>query len=243
MKTILISFFLCCFLYPALVVGQENTLEESENDTIVLSPNKVDKLYREDQFYFGFSFNLLSNRPPGVSQSGFSGGLHLGFIRDMPVNKQRNIAFGAGLGLSANSYGLNLLIAEENQNTIFHVLGKDIGYETNRYSTYLVEAPLQFRWRTSTPESHKFWRIYAGLRFGYMFHFKSNFKQANKQIVQRNIDELNRFRTGLTFSFGYNTFNFHVYYSLNPLFDANTLENAKPVGLNTIKLGLMFYIL
>ncbi len=204
----------------------------------------LDSLYREDQFYAGFTFNLLFNMPTDVSQSGFSGGMHLGYTRDMPINKKRNIAIGLGVGYSGNTYGQNLFIGEEegNEQSIFSSL-KDVEFSTNRFTTHLVEAPLEFRWRTSRPSSHKFYRIYTGFRFGYLFAFKSNFEQPNNTVRQTKIDELNRFRFGTTFTFGWNTFNFHFYYSLNPLFNNNAMIDGETVGLNTCKIGLMFYIL
>lgn len=214
------------------------------SDSVVVGNTEVDSLYREDQFYIGFGFNLLLNKPKKISQSGFSGGLHLGFIRDMPINKQRNISLGAGLGWSVNSYGQNLLISENmDDQSVFKALDRKDGYSSNHFTTYLLEAPLQFRWRTSTPTSYKFWRIYAGFRFGYIYYFHSKYQAPDIKIIQTKVEELNRFRYGATFTFGYNTFNFHVYYSLNQFFDG-TLENTgTPIGLNTLKIGLMFYIL
>lgn len=207
-------------------------------------PTVIDSLYREDQFYLGLTFQLMGDLPEDVSQSGFSGGIHLGFIRDMPINKQRNISIGAGLGWSLNSYGQELFIGEDSDGqTIFRNLNnQDIVYDTNRFSTQLVEVPLEFRWRTSTPESYKFWRVYTGFRLGYAYYFKSNFKQGGNQVIQTDVPEFERFRLGTTFTFGYNTFNFHVYYSLNPFFKDAQLNDSQ-LGITTFKLGLMFYIL
>ena len=219
-----------------------------DNDSIPSTqdfvPTVIDSLYREDQFYLGLTFHLLTDLPEDVSQSGFSGGFHFGFIRDMPINKKRNIAIGAGLGWSINSYGQELFIGEgENNQTIFRNLNtQDVVYNSNRFSTQLVEMPLEFRWRTSTPESYKFWRIYTGFRLGYAYHFKSNFQQAGNQVIQTDVPEFQRFRLGTTFTFGYNTFNFHVYYSLNPFFKDAQLNDSE-IGISTFKLGLMFYIL
>ena len=70
----------------------------------------IDSLYREDQFYIGLTFHLLHDLPEEVTQKGFSGGLHLGFIRDFPLNKRRNIAIGVGAGWSINTYGQELFI-------------------------------------------------------------------------------------------------------------------------------------
>lgn len=227
------------FIFGALTIAPSFSQVVSDS---VAKP--VDSLYREDQFYIGLTFHLLGDLPDNLSQSGFSGGFHLGFIRDFPINKQRNIALGTGLGWSINSYGQELFIGEdENNNTIFRNLkDPEVIYDTNRFSTQLVEVPLEFRWRTSTPDSYKFWRVYTGLRLGYVYHFNSVFREGDTKVVQTDVPEFDRFRIGTTFTFGYNTFNFHVYYSLNPFFKNAELNN-QPLEITTFKLGLMFYIL
>lgn len=234
MKQLLVFFIYCVSAFNSF--GQDNIP--------VNEPKKVlDSLYREDQFYVGVTFNLLLNRPSGVDQSGFSGGLNLGYIRDMPINKRRNVAIGLGIGYSFNTYGQNLFIGEEeNEQSIFSALaGGD--FDTNRFTTHLAEVPLEFRWRTSVPETHKFYRIYTGLRFGYLYHFRSNFEKDANTIRQTEVEELNRWRFGATFTFGWNTFNFSIYYSLNPLFNDEAKINDERVGLNPVKIGLTFYIL
>lgn len=235
MKRLII--FITCYSFVFLSFGQET---EQDSDQKI----EIDSLYREDQFYVGVTFNLLFNKPADISQSGFSGGVHLGFVRDMPINKRRNVAIGLGVGYSLNVYNQNLFIGEEQgtEQSVFSSLN-GIEYNTNRFTTHLVEAPLEFRWRTSVPETHKFYRIYTGIRMGYLYSFSSNFKQPNNQIKQSKIDELNRWRLGATFTFGWNTFNFTFYYSLNTLFNDDAVIEGEAVGLNTAKIGLMFYIL
>ena len=227
-----------------LVVGFFLSLPGSAQQEIPGTASVIDSLYREDQFYIGLTFHLLHDLPEEVTQKGFSGGLHLGFIRDFPLNERRNIAIGVGAGWSVNTYGQELFIGEDlNDQTIFRDLNAlEIEYDTNRFSTQLVEVPLEFRWRTSVPESYRFWRVYTGLRLGYIYHFKSNFQQEGNQVIQTDIPELERFRLGTTFTFGYNTFNFHVYYSLNPFFKDARLNNTE-FGIHTFKVGLMFYLL
>ncbi|MHA7055921.1 porin family protein [Aquimarina sp. M1] len=232
--------FLSLSFIACIVFGQE-----AVTDSLNLKKEKeLDSRYREDQFYVGFTFNLLWNTPSDIDQSGFSGGFHLGYTRDMPINKRRNVAIGLGLGYSINTYGQDLFIGED-ENTgqsIFSSL-EGVDFDRNRFTTHLVEAPLEFRWRTSVPDTHKFWRIYTGLRMGYLYYFNSNFEQTGNQVGQTKIDELNRWRFGATFTFGWNTFNFHFYYSLNSLFDNNAVIGNEEVGLNVAKIGLMFYIL
>ncbi|ORL46021.1 hypothetical protein IIF7_07871 [Zunongwangia atlantica 22II14-10F7] len=207
-------------------------------------PTVIDSSYREDQFYFGLSFNFITDTPHFMDQNGFSAGLSGGFIRDIPFNKNRNVGIGVGLGLAFDSFGQNLFIGEdENGETIFRNLNSDnIDYNSNRFNTFLVEAPIQFRWRTSTFSSYKFWRIYAGLKLGYIYHFRSVFRQDANIVKQSDVPELERFRLGASFTFGYSTFNFQVYYGLNPFFPNSTVDGEE-LGVSTLRVGLMFYIL
>ncbi len=214
-------------------------------DQIDSQPDKVlDSLYREDQFYVGLTYNLLLDRPRTISQSGFSGGLHLGFIRDMPINKRRNVAIGLGIGYSLNVFNHNLFIRREGgveQATFSSLEGTNFG--TNRFTTHLVEAPLEFRWRTSIPDTHKFYRIYTGFKLGYMHSFSARFKGDLGEVRETKINELDRWRMGVTFTFGWNTFNFHFYYSLNSLFSDEALIEGRTVGITPARVGLIFYIL
>lgn len=227
-------------LFPLLLQAQEEEDRYKIPDTV---PFSIDSLYREDQFYVGFSFNLITNKPSTISQESFSGGLHLGFIRDFPLNERRNVALGIGAGWSINSYGQNLFIGKnEDGSSAFRSLENNEDYSTNRFTTQLVEVPVQFRWRTSTVETYKFWRIYTGLRLGYMYNFRSNYRDSEQQVIVNQLPELERWRLGATFTFGYNTFNFQFYYSLNPFFK-NAVVDEKEFGISTLKIGLTFYIL
>ena len=207
-------------------------------------PTVVDSTYREDQIYFGLTFNFITDRPQFMDQNGFSAGLSGGFIRDIPFNKNRNFGIGVGLGLAFDSFGQNLFIGEDDKGeTIFRNLSQDnVEYDSNRFNTFLIEAPIQFRWRTSDFSSYKFWRIYAGLKLGYIYHFRSVFKQGDNIVKQSDVPELERFRLGASFTFGYGTFNFQIYYGLNPFFDNASVE-GETFGVSALRVGLMFYIL
>lgn len=204
---------------------------------------EADAFYREDQFYFGVTYNLLSNLPKDMSQNGFSSGFHLGFIRDMPINKKRTIAFGLGLGYSANSFNQNLLVSKDNQREYnYEVIGNS-SFSKNKFSMHLVEIPFEIRWRTSTADEYKFWRIYTGVKLGYVFSTTSKFNGSPQDIKLNNIDDFEKIQYGLTLSVGYNTFNAYLYYALNPIFKKEAKINNEPIDLKAIKIGLIFYIL
>ncbi|MGO3182576.1 MAG: outer membrane beta-barrel protein [Aequorivita sp.] len=205
----------------------------------------ADSLYREDQFYIGVTYNIPINLPSDGNIRGLSGGVQFGYLRDMPINKRRNIAVAVGAGLALDQFGQNLFIGETPKDeTIFRVLNKeDVDFTRNRFNMAIIEAPIEFRWRTSTASSYKFWRVHAGFRVGYAYWYKATFKQPGNNVNQTKIPEFDRLRLSATLSFGYNTFNFFASYSLNPFFEDAVTVDGEKVDFRTLKVGLMFYIL
>lgn len=206
--------------------------------------SKVDSLYREDQFYIGVTYDVLGSKPSGVKMRGLSGGLQAGFVRDMPINKRRNIAIAVGVGFTYDRMGQNLYIGErDGGGTVFEILDDKAEFDRNRFSMATVEVPIEFRWRTSTPTFYRFWRVYTGVRFGYAYWHQTALIADNINLKSSSISEFDPFRMTATLSFGYNTFNFIAAYSINPFFkDAETTDGQK-VDLRSLKLGLIFYIL
>ena len=228
--------FLCFVFICNMLFAQEAPILETKT---------IDSLYKEDQFYFGLTYNLIGKKLSGLSQSGFSGGFHFGYTKDMPINKRRNKAIGIGLGLSLNSFNQNIQISEDsNSDAVFQIIDQEeITVIKNKFSTYMVELPIEYRWRTSTADEFKFWRTYTGIKLGYVFASNSKFEGTPQNIKLKSIDAINNLQYGLTFGAGYNTWNFYLYYALNPIFDDTAKINGKVIEANAIKIGLMFYIL
>lgn len=204
---------------------------------------EIDTKYREDQLYFSVTYNVLVNKPNNVKQQSFSSGFHAGFIRDMPINKKRTLAIGLGLGLSANTYNQNVRASKTNT-TSFEVIDPSTTFSKNTYANYLIELPFELRWRNSTAESYKFWRIYPGFKMGYLFANRTKYIGELGNTTLKSISDFNKLQYGLTLNVGYNTLNAHVYYGLNPLFKSETkLENGSDLNFQFFKVGLMFYIL
>ena len=200
-----------------------------------------DSLYREDQIYVGVTYNAVINLPNGVSQNSFSTGLHLGVIRDFPINKRRNVAIGLGLGYSVNLFNQNIKISTSTPAT--YTVLEGIDYSKNNFSQHLFEVPLEFRWRTSNAETYKFWRIYTGIKLGYLLASKSFYGDGFGRETQRGLEGLNPWQYGLTMSVGYNTWNGYIYYGLNPIFDSVSSTNLQSIDMTALKIGLIFYIL
>jgi hypothetical protein len=230
--------FLSCFLLllVAPVFSQENTITQ---DTLVM---KVDSLYREDQFYFAITYNTLTDKPEGLSQSKFSSGFSGGFLRDMPINKKRTIAVASGIGFTYTNHNQNLAISSTAETPFYALIDQETKYKKNKFSMLSIDVPIEFRWRTSTYESHKFWRIYTGIKFSYLLYDKSIFdSNAGKVEVTGNKD-FNKFQYGAYVSSGYNTINLYLYYGLNPLFQSAKV-NGESINMKSLNFGIIFYIL
>lgn len=199
----------------------------------------IDLKYLEDQLYLSLTYSVLGNKPAEISQNGFSGGFSLGFIRDIPINEQRNVGFGIGAGYAFNVYVHNLKISRENQTTIFE-LAED--YKTNRLGINSVEMPVEFRWRTSTPEKYGFWRVYGGVKFSYVVTSKTKYIDSEVELTTKNIPELNKIQYGATLAIGYGNWNVYLYYGLSPLFK-DAFFNGQNIDLKDVRFGLKFYIM
>lgn len=231
-------FFLSC-LFFVLVIPAFSQEKTSLDDA---SKTKIDSLYREDQFYFSLSLTTLQNKPAGLTQDKFSSAFSLGFLRDFPINKSRTIAIAPGIGIAYNNYNQNLKISESNQIPVYTILESTISFDKNKFSQLLVEVPIEFRWRSSTYESHKFWRVYGGFKMGYLIFDKSIYQDVNGKITVQNNKDFNAIQYGTYLSVGYNSINIFAYYGLNSLFES-AKTTSESIDMNAFNIGVMFYIL
>ena len=227
------AVYLLFLFFYSLTLAQE-LIPQSEDDLC----------YREDQFYIGVSYNVFAFTPSGMNPEGISAGFQFGFLRDFPINKRRNLAIAIGAGFSYDQFGQNLFINENEQGTTsFEILASNQDFLRNRLSISVVEAPIEFRWRSSTPSNYKFWRVYAGFRLGYTVWNQSSLKRFDETVKIQNITELEKLRMGASLSLGYNKFNLFAYYSINPFFNEDAVTNdGQKVNFHGIKMGLIFYI-
>ncbi|WP_309641867.1 porin family protein [Flavobacterium sp.] len=205
----------------------------------------IDSLYREDQFYCAITYNTLLKTPTGVSQNKFSPGFKIGFLRDFPTNKQRNVAIAPGLGFSYNNYFQNLFITEVNGTPVYSTTVLGANYKKNKFEQLFVDVPIEFRWRTSGPESHKFWRVYSGIQFSYLLYNRSIYIDDLYSVRISNNKDFNKFQVGLYIAAGHNSWNFYSYYGILPIFksSAKVVDNGESIKFQALHFGLMFYIL
>ncbi|MFK5959458.1 MAG: porin family protein [Lutibacter sp.] len=220
-------WFIISFLFIFIHLGAQ------ENDST------INPRYLEDQIYLSLTYNILLQKPVTIVQNGFSGGVSIGFIKDIPFNSQRNFGIGIGIGYAYNVFIQNLKITEVNSVTFFEI-AQD--YNTNRFGISTVELPFEIRWRNSTLNRYKFWRIYGGFKVSYVLMAKSTFKDSLETFIIRNSSKFNKFQYGLTLATGFGTWNLYVYYGLNPIFKNGDL-NGTNLNLKDFNVGVKFYIM
>ena len=224
-------FILICIISSYLGVAQVVTEDSNTSDT-----------YFEDQFYLGITYNFVRNKPEGLKQRNLSYGLNAGFIKDIPINDSGTRAIGVGAGLAINTYYSNLVANKTNSGFSYELVDDDPKFKRSKLETHAVEFPLEFRWRNSTPEEYKFWRVYAGVKAAYVIGARSKLVTEDIKDGFFNTD-VEDFQYGLTFNLGYNTFNIHAYYALSDLFQNSQTVNGEAIGFRPLRIGLIFYIL
>jgi len=233
--------FLFLFIY-ILPLKAQVAEEDAKVETDSIAPI-IDPKYREDQFYATITYNLMQGKPEGYSQYSFSTGLGAGFLRDMPVNKRRNRSVAIGLGYSYNNIKHNFTVTRIDGQNVYKTLSSD-AYDKNKLVLHYLELPLELRWRNSDSLSHKFWRVYVGLKASYLFASKAQYVQDGTTVTVRNDANLSKLIYGTYLSLGWNTWNLYAYYSLTPLYDNVIIgDEGQRLKMHSLKLGLVFYIL
>ncbi|WP_273565612.1 porin family protein [Maribacter halichondriae] len=210
--------------------------------SIAQDSSQPDDIYLEDQFYLGITYNFILNKPSDVTQRSLSYGLQGGFIKDLPINSTRTRAIGIGLGYAINSYYSNIRATESQGDILYSRVGNDSDFKRSKIENHLIELPIEYRWRNSTPEEYKFWRIYTGVRLGYVFSGRSKFISEGEKTSFSNND-LRKLQYGLTFNVGWNTFNIHIYYALSSLFNDSVALDNEMIEVKPLRVGFIFYIL
>lgn len=198
----------------------------------------TDPFYREDQFYVGVTHSLMMKQPDNFSTNSISIGTNFGFLRDFPINKQRTVAIAPGFGFAFYNLRHNMALID-NDPVKFEI---DNDREKNVQKLSYIEIPFEIRWRNSKVHSHKFWRVYTGIKYSYLLNATSKYNGSFGKYTFKNTDILSKSNIGVYVSAGFNTWNLYAYYGFKPLYNKNTLD-ANESKLNMLNVGLMFYIL
>lgn len=223
MKLPYLIFFLCTHL----LMAQELTFS--------------DEKYYEDQIYIGIQYNNLVTSNSDIENNGIPYSFETGFIKDIPLNKRRNIGLGLGIGYSYDILRPNI-IAVPNGDSFDFSINND--FSNYKYQSHNIEIPLEFRWRTSTSTNSSFWRIYTGGSFIYNLSTKTELDTGTETVSYTNLDALTKINYVAYTSIGFGTWNFRLkYYMKSPFKDNVRTTNNKKLDFNQLKIGVIFYLL
>ena len=201
--------------------------------------NKSKEDYREDQFFFGSSYFIQTQPIDEFKQNGFSGNFQFGFIRDFPLNDSSTKAVGIGFGYERNFFTSNIQPVESDNNIDYRIVVSRFLESKNKISFTSLVIPLEYRWRRSSIDQYKFWRIYSGFKLKKNFPLYSN-PSYGSEIT---IDDVEDWTTSIYINAGYNTWNISLEYDLNPLLKNKKTTNGENLNISFFRLGLVFYLL
>jgi hypothetical protein len=225
MKTVFTLFLLLCVVFVSF--SQKDSLE-------------LGNRYADDQLYISVLYAQFYNQPTAISKSTFSYSLSAGFLKDLILNKRGNISIAAGVGYGFDFFNHTLKVEKLNNEAVF---SSDNSISGNLLKSHNLELPLELRWRTSTANKYKFWRVYTGIKFFYNFTNKFEFEDSNNTTFKfTNIPNYKKLQYGLTLSAGYDEFNINIFYGLTPVFE-NAVINGENINTKIVKFGLIFYLL
>ncbi|NIJ44247.1 hypothetical protein FHR24_000686 [Wenyingzhuangia heitensis] len=219
--------FILFFITPLILTAQDKLY--------------ADEKYYEDQLYIGVQYNSFVTYNKGINNNGVPYSFDAGFIKDMPLNKKRNIGLGIGIGYSYDILRPNIT-ATPNGTNFDYAISND--FSSYKYQSHNIEIPFEFRWRTSTPTNNSFWRIYTGASAVYNISSKTEFNVGSKTVTYSDLEDLTKINYTVYTSIGLGTWNLHLkYYLKSPFKDSVRTIDDQKLSFNQLKIGVLFYIL
>ena len=197
------------------------------------------KFYREDQFFIGSTYFIQTEKIDEFKQNGFSGNFQVGFVRDLPLNKNSTKALGIGLGYERNYFTSNIQPAEQNERIDYRIIVSRFLESKNKITFSSISIPIEYRWRKSSIDKYKFWRIYSGFKIKKNFSLKSNPSYGSDTVIK----DFNDWTSSIYINAGYNTWNISLEYDLNPIIEDKKTINGDNLNISFLRLGLIFYFL
>ena len=102
------------------------------------------KFYREDQFFIGSTYFIQTEKIDEFKQNGFSGNFQVGFVRDLPLNKNSTKALGIGFGFERNYFTSNIQPEEQNERIDYRIIVSRFLESKNKISWHNFRCRIHF---------------------------------------------------------------------------------------------------
>ncbi len=249
LKTLVFASFLIFATIP-LAYGSSQTISASVQSGEPPAGNQrrpflQERMHPNDRFMVTLFTDLWQDLPGDMDLKSIQRGINISAFQDMPLGRT-NFSLAAGLGFSShNLYSDHRYLYHPGDDKFdFVPIGDASEYDKNKLSLNYLEIPVQFRYRTR--KLPRTFRVYAGMKAGWLINAHTKFVGNDSEspvtsrkvkIKEHRLDNISRYRIGLSGTIGYGSVNLHVYYPLTDIFSENSAESARPVSL-----GISFII-
>ena len=230
------------FIAAAFSLSAQETKDTWEGEDPEVVKAKVNK--SKDRLVFDLTADILLNRPDSVEMKGLSRGVNIYFMYDLPLGKS-NFSVAPGIGIGTSNYYFKSSITSDSTGTQLRPISSDIDFKKSKIGLTYIDIPVEFRFRSKPNEKNKSWKIAAGFKGGILIQDKWKYKGEDLsnngedvKFKQFNIENLNKFRYGVTLRGGYGMLNAFVYYSLSDLFETNKGPSLTPLSFGISINGL-----
>jgi len=202
------------------------------------------QMYPADRLIVTVFTDMWQDAPGDMDLKTIQRGITISSLQDMPVGRT-NFSVAAGLEFSShNIYSDNRYLFNPFTDAYdFYKIASD--YDNNKLSLNYLGIPVQFRFRTRNMS--KTFRAYAGMKADYLIsahtkyvgktypdpHNPGEFPVAGRtiKVKEYKLDNISKYRIGLTGMIGYRSINLYLYYPLTGIFTDNSAENMTPVSV------------
>jgi len=254
MQKLILTFAL--LLFGVLAVGaQEETdaVKKQEGINTVKKPAQTVNTISRDRVIFELNYTDWYDQPEPLKTEWYNRGMNLFFLWDIPLGTSDDprFAFAPGIGLSYHNVYNNARIEQYRDNTdslaltvfgqtYFDYIPENIEVRNNKVGMTYFEVPLELRYRSKADKFGFQWKVAVGMRVGYVIHSNAKYKgeivdEFNTSIRVKtkdlSLDNVNKYRFGPSFRFGYGNVSLVGYMSLNTLFEENRGPAVKPFSI------------
>lgn len=231
------------FLLLVCSVMALGAFAQEDTSAIKKAKEKVAQTGSRDRLVFEIGFDNWHQQDGKVTDvKWYSRSYAFYFMYDILLGKSRfSVAPGLGFGISNVNTSKGLV--EDSTSTYFADYNQAYGIanddvKKHKLSTAYVDIPLELRFRSKPNSRNKSFKLAIGFKGGVLFdsHTKLKYdtdRDKPRVVKVKNYADLNRFRYGPTFRFGYGAFNIFGFYNLGQLFTEDG-----PSGIHPFTVGI-----
>ncbi len=210
------------------------------------------RMHPTDRFMVTLFTDVWQDTPDEMDLKTIQRGLSINALQDMPLGRS-NFSVAAGLGFTSHNLYSDKLYRYNLQDEKYDFYPTPRDYDKNKISLNYIDVPVQFRFRSRGLD--RTFRLYAGVRAGYLVNAHTKYKgkayfqdpggiQFNPdaphdahavprtiKFKEHRLENINKFRIGLTAMVGYGRVNVHLSCPLTDLFEDNSAEDMRPISL------------